>query len=175
VRRIAWTAALVVLWLLAWGEVTVANVVSGIVVSSVLLVFFPLGPPGDLRFHPVGAARLAGYVAVQLVVSNIAMVRQILRPRPTFEPGVLIHRLRHPSEGVLTAMTSVISLSPGTLTVDATADASAISVHFLVLDDVDAARRSLCHLEDLVVHALGAPAPTDDAPSASATTPGETS
>jgi multicomponent Na+:H+ antiporter subunit E len=173
-RRIAWTAALVVLWLLAWGEVSAANVVSGIVVSSALLVFFPLGPPGDLRFHPLGAARLVGYVVVQLVVSNVAMVRQILRPNPDFEPGVLAHHLQQPSEGVLTGMTSVISLSPGTMTVDTTPDASTIYVHFLMLDDAEAARASLRRLEELVVHALGGPPPVTDPPAPAASTSGET-
>ncbi|HWJ64342.1 MAG TPA: Na+/H+ antiporter subunit E [Acidimicrobiales bacterium] len=170
-RRVAWTAALVVLWLLAWGDVSVANVVSGIVVSSAVLVFFPLGPPGDLRFHPVGAARLVGYVAVQLVVSNVAMVRQIVRPRPAFAPGVIAHHLQQPSEGVLTAMTSVISLSPGTMTVDTTPDASTIYVHFLVLDDIEVARQGLRHLEELVVHALGGPPPATDPPPAAASAP----
>lgn len=32
---------LVALWLLAWGEVTVANVLSGTAVAAVLLVVFP--------------------------------------------------------------------------------------------------------------------------------------
>ena len=78
-------------------------------------------------------------------------------PIDTFHLGLL-------TEGVLTAMTTVISLSPGTLTVDTTPDASTIYVHFLVLDDVEAARHSLRHLEALVVHALGAPAPAIEAP-----------
>lgn len=170
-RRIAWTAALVVLWLLAWGEVSVANVVSGIVVASALLVLFPLGPPGDARLHPAGAARLLGYIAVQLVVSNVAMVRQVLRPQPAFASGVLAHHLQQPSEAVLTAMTTVISLSPGTMTVDTTPDAAAIYVHFLVLDDVEAARAGLRHLEELVVHALGVPPPVPDEPPASTPAP----
>lgn len=156
-RFVAWITVLVGLWLLAWGEVTVANVVSGVVAAGLLLVFFPLGPPGDLRFHPLGALRLAGYVSWQVVAANVAMAGRILRPQQPLEPGVIVHRLEHPSEGVLTAMVSVLALAPGTLPVDAAADASSVSVHFLILDDEEGARRSLQHLEELVVRALGAP------------------
>ena len=39
-------------------------------------------------------ARLAGYVAVQLVTSNVVMTREILRRRLDVQPGVLAHRLR---------------------------------------------------------------------------------
>ena len=41
VRTVARVAILVALWLLAWGEVSLANVLSGIVVAGVVLVAFP--------------------------------------------------------------------------------------------------------------------------------------
>lgn len=148
-------AALVVLWLLAWGEVTVGRVAGGIVVASLLLVVFPPGPPADITIHPLGVARLLGYIGVQLVASNIVMSWQIVHPRPTLVPGVLAHHLQHPSAEVVTAMTSVIALSPGTMTVDTAQDSSVIYVHFLFLDDLQAARRSLARLERLVVAAIG--------------------
>jgi multicomponent Na+:H+ antiporter subunit E len=154
-------AALVALWLLAWGEVTVGNVIGGLAVASALLVVFPLGPRARLRLRPVAVARLAAHVAVQLVISNVVMARQVLRPRPALRPGVLAHRLTRGSDEVVTAMTSIIALSPGTMTVDVDTDdatgARTIQVHFLLLDDPDTARASLRHLEHLVAGALAEP------------------
>jgi multicomponent Na+:H+ antiporter subunit E len=146
-------ALLVALWLLAWGQVNVANVVSGVLVAGALLVAFPLGPrsQGGLRLSLAGMARLAVYVLVQLVRSNIVMTGQILRRRPDVRPGVLAHRLRGPSEEAVTMMTTVIALSPGTMTVDVTADSGTIYVHFFSLHDVEGARSSLVRLEELVV------------------------
>jgi multicomponent Na+:H+ antiporter subunit E len=149
-------ALLVALWLLAWGEASVANVVSGVAVAAALLVAFPPGPraTGDLRFSAVGAGRLAVYVLVQLVISNVVMAGQILRRRPDVRPGVLAHRLGQPSEEVVTVMTSVIALSPGTMTVDVDAASSVVYVHFFFLRDLEAARTSLRRLEDLAVRAV---------------------
>lgn len=149
-------ALLVALWLLAWGEASVANIVSGVAVAAALLVAFPPGPraTGGLRFSAMGAGRLAVYVLRQLVISNVVMARQILRRRPDVRPGVLAHRLGQPSEEVVTVMTSVIALSPGTMTVDVDAESRVVYVHFFFLRDLDAARAALIRLEDLAVRAV---------------------
>lgn len=151
-------ALLVGLWLLAWGEVSLANVASGVAVATALLVAFPPGPraSGRLRFSAIGAGRLAAYVVLQLVKSNLVMAREILRRRPDARPGVLAHRLTQPSEEVVTVMTSVIALSPGTMTADVDAESRIIYVHFFLLRDVEAARTSLSRLEDLAVGAIAA-------------------
>lgn len=152
-RRVA---LLVALWLLAWGEASLANVVSGIAVAVALLAAFPpAGRSGPaLRVRPWGAVRLLAHVATQLVVSNVLMAREILRPHPTLQPGVLRHRLRAPSEEIVTIMTSVIALSPGTMTVDVDEASSEICVHFLFLRHEDESRAVLDDLERLVRNAV---------------------
>src|SRR5690242_16107319 len=98
---------LVVLWLLAWGDLSIANVISGTLVAAAILVSFPSRRPHrNLRIDALGAIRLAGYVVTQLVLSNLLMAVEILRRTPRAEPAVLAHRLRRPSEEVVTIMTS---------------------------------------------------------------------
>ena len=85
--RIPWRIPLLmILWLLAWGEISLANVLSGTAVAAALLIAFPAGRRGGdgerLRVSAAGIARLMAYVAIQLVLSNIVMTRQILRRRP---------------------------------------------------------------------------------------------
>jgi multicomponent Na+:H+ antiporter subunit E len=162
--RIALRAVpLVLLWLLAWGEVTVANVVSGIVVALALLVAFPPRPTEEPRprFRPLGIARLVGYVLVQLVVSNLLVAREVVSRGSRIQTGVLAHHVRHPSDAVLTIMANVIALSPGTMTVDVTRSPAVVYVHFLLVDDVEDARRAVARLERLVVGAVGGSPPPD--------------
>jgi multicomponent Na+:H+ antiporter subunit E len=132
-------AILVALWLLAWGDVSVENVLSGLAVAGVLLLVFPPRrvPGSQVRLRRRGALHLGLHVAVQLVTSNVLMAGQILRRHPDARPGVLVHRLQVPSPEVVTIMTSVISLSPGTMVVV-----------------VDRARASLDRLEALVTSAI---------------------
>lgn len=168
-RYVVLVALLVGLWILAWGELTLANVVSGALVAVALLVAFPLRSRRgavELRVGVLGVLRLAGYVVAQLVVSNVVMARQILRRDTTRRPGVLAHRLRRPSEEIATLVSSVIALSPGTMTVDVAGDASVLYVHMFSLrdaEDVEAARASLARLEQHVIDAIAARSDLDGA------------
>ena len=155
-RVVGRVVLLAALWLLAWGQVTLGNVVSGVAVAVVLLVAFPPGPRGEprVRFRPAGVARLAGYVGLQLITANFFMAREILRRHPSINQGVLAHRLQRPSDELVTVMTSVIALSPGTMTADVDRASTTIYVHFLLLRDVQAARASLARLEQLATRAI---------------------
>ena len=157
---------LVALWLLAWGDVSVANIVSGIALAAVLLLTFPAArrarPHG--RVHVLALGRFVGYVLVQLVISNILVAREILSRRSRIRTGVIAYHVQHPSDLVLTLIPNVIALSPGTMAVDATHDPATIYVHFLLLSDVDEARLRIARLESLIVAAVGEPAspPSDN-------------
>src|SRR5690606_11167482 len=61
--RVGLVGALIVVWTLLWGEVSLPNVVSGFVVAVGLLVVFPLDEVEhvDHRIHPLGVIRLAAY------------------------------------------------------------------------------------------------------------------
>lgn len=167
---IAWRMVLLVsLWLLAWGDLSPGNVLSGILLSAMLLVVFPpnTGRDGRPRPNPVAIVRLAAYIVRQLVTSNVLVAREILSPGSRVHTGVLAYQVRHPADEVITGIANIIALTPGTMTVEATNEPAIIYVHFLLLDDEDAARTSIGHLEDLVVAALGGPAmaePTDATP-----------
>jgi multicomponent Na+:H+ antiporter subunit E len=155
---------LVALWLLAWGQVTVANLLSGVVVAGALLAAFPPGPRrhAAVRLDLGGAARLGVHVVTQLVVSNVVMAAQIVRRRSQAQPGILAHPLQRPSDEVITLMTTIISLSPGTMTVDVARDSTIVYVHFFDLRDIDAARGLLARLERLVAGAIPADVSTAD-------------
>ena len=150
-------ALLVAFWLLAWGEASVANVASGLVVATVLLVAFPPHRRATTGsgFSPLGVARLVLYVLGQLVPANVLVAREILSRRSRIRTGVLAYPLQRPSEEVLSLMAHVIALTPGTMTVEATRDPAVLYVHFLLLQDVDRARRTVARLERLAVAALG--------------------
>jgi multicomponent Na+:H+ antiporter subunit E len=163
---VARVVLLVTIWLLAWGDISVANVVTGVVLAAVLLVAFPPRRVGDgasrrpaTRIRPLGVARLLVYILVQLVTSNVLVSREILSRRSRIRTGVIAHQVADPSDDVLTVMSNVIALSPGTMTVDVARDPAVIHVHFLLLSDVESAHRTLARLERLTHAAVGPPRP----------------
>lgn len=152
-------AVLVLFWFLAWGEFSLANLASGVVAATVLLVVFPprRAQTHGVRLKPRGALRLVLYVLRQLVPSNVLVARLVVGRRSSVQAGVIEYQLREPSDEALNLMAHVIALTPGTMTVDADRAAGVLHVHFLRLDDPDAARASLRRIDDLVTATVGRP------------------
>ena len=156
-RHLGLVTLLVTLWILAWGEITLANLLSGIVVTVGLLLAFPprrRAAGDELRWNAFGVLRLGAYVAIQLVTSNIVMAQQIVRRDTGRRSGVLAHRLQQASDEVATLMSSIIALSPGTMTIDVARDSSVLYVHFFDLRDIDASRAVLVRLERRITEAV---------------------
>jgi multisubunit Na+/H+ antiporter MnhE subunit len=157
VRYAAYVALLVALWLLAWGDASLVNVISGTAVAVVLLVAFPPRQRSGVRLRPLGILRLVIYLSGQLIVSNVLIAREIVSRRSRVRTGVLAYSVPDGSDELLALIANVIALTPGTMTVEATHDPGVLYVHFLLLNDVGEARRAIARLEHLCRDALSEP------------------
>lgn len=148
---------LVILWVLAWGDLSLANVLSGSALAVALLAAFPpvARTTRALRPRPFAILRLLGYMSWQLIVSTSLVARAVLSARADIRSGVVAHQLTDSSEAAITLFANLVALTPGTMTVDTVADPPAVHVHILLLDDVDAAHRQLARLERLGLSAMG--------------------
>lgn len=152
---------LVVSWILLWGGLTVANVVSGTLVVLLLYLVFPSTRPAWPRtvIHPGAFVRLLGYFVVQLVVSTLLIAREVLTPRSSLQSRVIDVDMRTSSRSLLTLITSMVALTPGTMAVAVRSEPPLITVHALVLGDPQQVAEQLWRLEELCVRAFG----TDEA------------
>lgn len=151
---------LTAIWVLLWGKVSVANVVSGVAVSALLLVLYPSGSIANTsvgRPRPIAFFRLVGYIVGQIAISNVFIAREIVTRGSKIRTGVVACRLRTDSERTITLLANVISLSPGTMPVHVQVDPPVIYIHVLHLDHPDTARKMVARLEDLAVRAFGSP------------------
>jgi len=158
--RLVLGSLLLTMWLLLWGDLSVANITSGVLVVTVLFLVFPSRRPIIVQraWHPLTVARLLGHVAVEMAVSNVVLARQIVRPRTQLESHLIEIEMAAKSESILTLIANITALTPGTMTVDASLDPPTIVLHAFVVHDVDSVVRETWHLEDLCVRAFG----TDD-------------
>jgi multicomponent Na+:H+ antiporter subunit E len=150
-------ALLLAIWLLAWGEVSLVNVLTGIAASALLLVTFPpsagVGVPGG-GIRPLALLKLGAHVVWQLVTSNLLLARRIVAPRTEIWTGVIEYALEQEDDRVLTIITNIIALSPGMMAVDVEHDPDVIRVHHLYRDDEEA-HRAVRQLELLAADAFG--------------------
>jgi multicomponent Na+:H+ antiporter subunit E len=146
---------LTLLWVLAWGELSVWNVVTGAALASALLIAFPPRRQTRVTLRLGGFVRLLAYLLRELVTSNLLVSREALSRSSRVRTGVLAYPVEQSSEELLALMANVIALTPGTMTVEVTHDPGTLYAHFLLLDDVGEARRRLARLERMCRGALG--------------------
>lgn len=151
---------LTVIWVLAWGSLTVANVVGGLAVAALLLTIAPETWPlrAKIRIRPLLILRFLGYVLFEALVANQHIVRQVLARTPRISTGVVAVPLPRVSDGLLTLIANTIALTPGTMPIQVDHDPTVMYVHFLNLDDAEVGR---CSVQRLAGFAYAAFAPDD--------------
>lgn len=157
VRRLPHAAWLLAVWIALWGNLSVANLVSGLlVVGAVAGLFSHIGPLPAAPVRPVYVLRLAGWWARNLVISTIRVVGKVFRRDPV-SPAILAFPMQNVTDAVVTLVANIITTTPGTLTLDVRSDGhnAVLYVHMLDLEDEQAARRDIEDLQRLALLAFG--------------------
>jgi multicomponent Na+:H+ antiporter subunit E len=149
---LAW---LTVVWIALWGDVSIANAVGGLATAVVLVTIFP--PERPMRFvaRPVAVVRFFVVFTWRLVEASAVVAWEVVTPRNRINEGIVEVPARGTSDLVLTVLANVISLTPGTLTIELDRNRRVLFVHVLHLHDVNEVRRSIRELESLVIRAFG--------------------
>lgn len=149
---------LVLVWLLLWGTISVANVLSGLVVALLITLLLPLpAVPVQGKVHPLSLLWLALNVAWWLVESSTQVAWLALRPgRPPLS-AVLRARLALKSDLVLALGVNIMNLTPGTIVLEIDQTRRLVYVHVLDVGSqrsVDRFYRQAAKLERLLVAAF---------------------
>ena len=141
---ITYAAILTAFWLALSGSVTVLNIALGILVSAAALsVLRGQLPEVDFRIRPLAAVMLFLLFMKELFRSAGRVARLVLSRNPDISPDIVIVPVSLTRDVELTLLSNLITLTPGTLTVDVTEDRRALIVHALEADDQDAVRRDI--------------------------------
>ncbi len=147
--------ALLLLWIALWGEVSVANVLSGVLVVAIVSWLFAHDRPRRYVMRPVPALRLLLHVLVSLVGSSVRVVFAVLFPtRERIATSVQSVALQQGSVFVGAVVANAITLTPGTMSLDLDESTLVLSVHVLGVVDPDEFRRDVLQLESLVARAV---------------------
>lgn len=152
VFRVAW---LTTIWVLLWSDLSVANVLSGLLVAVLVVTFFDTWRSGQVIVRPVPVVKFAGYFLYQLAVSTVVVARTVITPRDRIRSGIVAVPLRGCSDAVVTLIADAISLTPGTLTLEVRREPLTLYVHALDVRDITVLQREIRTLEVLAVKAFG--------------------
>jgi multicomponent Na+:H+ antiporter subunit E len=126
------------------GSFSVGGVAAGFAVGFFALwITRPLygDNPYFKRFPRV--LRLAGYFLYQLLVSNLRVLWDVVTPHQTSRPGIVGVPLEARTDIEITLVANLISLTPGTLSLDVSEDRQTLYVHVMFMDDIDTVRTAI--------------------------------
>jgi multicomponent Na+:H+ antiporter subunit E len=151
---------LTVVWVALWGDLSTANVLSGLAVGVVVCLVFPLPPlQMGLRVRPIWLGWLVLRFLGDVVAASAQVAWVTLRFQRPPRNAVIEVDLRTDSDFVLTVVAEMVSLVPGSLVVEARRSTHTLFLHVLDAGDmagVESMRTQVMALERRVVLAFGA-------------------
>lgn len=146
--------ALLVLWIALLGELSVANVLSGVLLVALVSWLFVHDEP-QYTLRPLAALRLAAHVLVNLVSSSARVVLAVIAPTPQRSATSIQQvQLAQGSVFVGAIVSNAITLTPGTMSLDLDPSSLMLSVHVLGTIDEASFRADVLSLEQLVAKAV---------------------
>lgn len=138
------------------GQLNASGFLAGFVIGYLALwITRPLYEP-TLYFKKVfKILHLLGYFIWQLIVSNFRVLWDVITPTHISKPGIIGVPLDAESDFEIMLVANLVSLTPGTLSLDISADRKILYVHVMFLDDVEAARLEIKEgIEQKVLEAI---------------------
>jgi multicomponent K+:H+ antiporter subunit E len=130
------TLAIAVLWLVLATDASGGNILLGLTLGVLIPLFTSAFWPGRPQTFRVGAAmRLFFVVIYDIIVANIAVARIVLGRIDAIRPAFVDVPLDTADPYVATILGSIITLTPGTLTIDIDMDRRLVHIHGLDVPD----------------------------------------
>lgn len=132
VLRLSVLLGLILVWMLLWGSISVANFVGGLVVALVITLLLPLPVvPVEGKVHPLSLLRLLIQMVYWLVRSSIQVAWLAVRPGAPPVSAVLRAHFALKSDLVLAMAVNLINLTPGTIALEVDQARRIVYVHVL--------------------------------------------
>ena len=131
-------------WCALWGAFTSLNFVAGFLVGFVALsVASPIFGSTGYSGQVIRIANLAAYFVWELSISSAQVAWDVITPGHKSSPAIVAVPLDITDPLQIISLANLISLTPGSLTLDSSPDEKTLYVHIMYVDDPDDVRRRI--------------------------------
>jgi multicomponent Na+:H+ antiporter subunit E len=135
---------LAVMWATLTGQFSLVNLVAGFGLGYLVLwLFRPAVRSSGYFRKPVQVVALVLFFLKELVIANIKVAFHVLSPHSSLRPGIVAVPLSVQRDIEIMLLSSLITLTPGSLSLDVSEDRRVLYVHTIDVDDVDAFRADI--------------------------------
>ena len=141
-----WNILLAVNWALLTGHFDLENLVGGFVIGFVLLWILGrgTGQKTDYFRRVRKAIAFSLHFLRELILANLSVARTVLlERRDKIKPAFVAIPLEAETDAEIALFANLITLTPGTLSLDVSTDRRVLYIHTLDVKDVDALRAEI--------------------------------
>lgn len=155
---------LTMVWVALWESLTWANVAGGLLAGIVTVILVPPRPDTlVIGSRPIAGLKLLLYFLWKLAQASIAVAWEVVTPGDRTNPAVITVPLHTSSEGIITSVANMVSLTPGTLTLDVDPGTRTLYIHVLHFISEETTRADVHTLERLAIAAFPPAKPAGNA------------
>jgi len=127
---------LAIIWSLLEEDINASNLIIGFILGHIVLQLSrrALGPSPYL-YGIFKAIDLVLYFWVEIFKTNLRLVVDVLTPINYMKPRIIAVPLDVTSDAEITALANLISLTPGSLSLDVSADRHVLYIHAMYAED----------------------------------------
>ncbi|HLS60371.1 MAG TPA: Na+/H+ antiporter subunit E [Virgibacillus sp.] len=125
-----------VIWTFLQNTYTATSFIVGYMIGILILFMLRRFLVSDFYLHRVWAIiKLIMLFIIELIKANIDVIKIVLRPKLNNEPGIVAVTTRLESDAEITLLAALISLTPGTISMDFSEDSKTIYIHAIDVPD----------------------------------------
>lgn len=135
---------LAVVWMAMTARFDLSNLALGMAFGYLVLYTSQLAVGrSDYFGKPGRLVRFVGFYALEVIRSNVRVAFDVVTPSSRARPGIVAIPLEARSDTEILLLSSLISMTPGSLALDISDDRSVAYVHAMFLDDPETFRREI--------------------------------
>ncbi len=135
---------LALLWVSLSGNFSPANLLFGYLIGYLALFLSRRAFAPSNYFGVVERlVRFVFFFAWELIVANLRVAYEVLTPRHNMHPRVIALPLQAHTDFEISALAILISLTPGTLSLDVSADKKVLYIHAMFAEDEESVRNDI--------------------------------
>jgi multicomponent Na+:H+ antiporter subunit E len=143
------------LWATITADYGALNLLTGFLLGNLSLLLVRRRFRGGAFRRGFKLLQLAGYFVLELVLSSLRVSRDVLSPRLRFRPAIVALPLDARRDVEIFLLANLVSLTPGTLSIDVSRDRTVLYVHTMHGEEAEAMVRDVKErFERLILEAL---------------------
>ncbi len=142
--RLFWEAVIVIVWIALTVDFSLLNIALGALLGVFLLWYMPVQKKSLKYFLKLPKVFIfIFYFFWELIVANIRVAYYVLSPLKKAKPGIVAIPLRLKKNWQITVLANVITLTPGTLSIDVSNDKKTLYIHVISMKSADEVRKEI--------------------------------